>query len=180
MPKRLTLMELIVQRADPAVFEKVRLLERQCPELNGRALRAGLLVVRGAVHHRKKDPKVWRVNSESGYDHYEIHILDWDGSLRHATCDCPDYQFARQTPRRTNPAPQINGGRPKCKHIVAVAIVRAIQRDKQRASAKEGTKSEAHAAKCGLNHASDGSTPSSTAQARAEEQAVIAPELVAP
>lgn len=180
MPRELTHVELIVQRADPAVFEKVRLLERQYPQLNGRALRAGLLVVRGAVHHRRKYPKVWRVQSESGYDHYVIHILDWDGSLRHATCDCPDYQFARQTPRRRNPAPQINGGRPKCKHIVAVAIVRAIQRDKKRASVKEGAKSEAHAAKCGFNHASDGSTPSPAAQARTEEQATMAPEMVAP
>ena len=180
MPKRLTPMELIVQRADPAVFEKVRLLERLYPQLNGRALRAGLLVVRGAVHHRTKDPKVWRVNSESGYDHYEIHILDWDGSLRHATCDCPDYQFARHTPRRTNPAPQLNGGGPKCKHLCAVAIVRAIEKDKKRTSVKEGTKAEAQAAKCGFNQSSHGSTPSPAAQPRTEEQAIVAPEMVAP
>ncbi len=180
MPNRLTLMERIVQRADPAVLEKVRLLERQYPQLNGRALRAGLLVVRGAIHHRKKDPKIWRVNSESGYDHYEIHILDWDGSLRHATCDCPDYQFARQTPRRTNPAPQINGGGPKCKHLCAVAIVCAIQKDKERASAKEGTKSEAQAAKGGRNQPSHDSTRSPSEQARIEELAIMAPEMVAP
>jgi hypothetical protein len=68
--------------------------------------------------------------------------LDAEGTLKRGTCTCPDYFNGLQNSGRG--APRIEGN-PKCKHILAVVILRAIEAD-EKASAQGRTETEANGA----------------------------------
>lgn len=142
----LTPNERVLQLANPAIYEKVEQLEQSYPQLNGRALRAGYLAASGAVQPAPGFPEcVYHVSSAKGANGndglgYYIVELDANGRLKQGTCTCPDY-FKGVRGLKYG-APKIQGN-PKCKHIIALAILRAIEKDKKEASVKVSAPTEA-------------------------------------
>ena len=176
MTDHLKPIEHVLHRADLAIFEKVKLLERAYPQLNGRALRGGILAAGNAVKPAPEDDQTFHVISSQGVKGneglgYYIVQLDTNGALRLATCTCPDY-FNGIKGRRHG-APRVNGN-PKCKHVIAVSILRAIEKDKEKASTEEGTTAEAAPSVIGGPQGpSNGSTRRPTAQPEQYESASV-------
>ena len=132
MTDHLKPIEHVLHRADPAIFDKVKLLERVYPQLNGRALRGGILAAGNAVKPAPEDDQTFHVTSSQGVKGneslgYYIVQLDANGALHLATCTCPDYFNGIKG--RMHGAPSVNGN-PKCKHVIAVSILRSIEKGK--------------------------------------------------
>ena len=138
MSEHLTPKERVLQIAAPQVFAKVQNLHAQFPELNGRALQAGFLAVGGAVHSTPGMPDTYHVTSSrgtgnDGHPDFYVVQLDAHATLQRGTCTCPDYLNGIRGLRRG--APSRYGG-PKCKHIIAVAFVRAVEREQEAADSE--------------------------------------------
>jgi len=174
MTDHLKPIEYVLHRADPAIFDKVKLLERAYPQLNGRALRGGILAAGNAVKPAPDNDYTFHVTSSQGVKgnegtgHYIVE-LDANGTPNLGTCTCPDY-FNGIKGRRHG-APRVNGN-PKCKHIVAVSILRAIEKEK--ASVEEGTATEAAPSVIGRPQGHpNGNTPCPAAQPERYESASV-------
>ena len=125
MNNHLKPIEHVLRLANPAIFDKVQLLERLYPQLNGRALRGGILAAGNAVKAISEDPLSFHVTSTQGVNGndglgYYIVQLGADGAMRFATCTCPDYFKGVNSGRYG--APRVNGN-PRCKHVIAVSIL---------------------------------------------------------
>ena len=174
MTDHLKPIEHVLHRADLAIFEKVKLLERAYPQLNGRALRGGILAAGNAVKPAPEDDQTFHVISSQGVKGneslgYYIVQLDANGVLRLATCTCPDYFNGIKG--RMHGAPSVNGN-PKCKHVIAVSILRAIEKGK--ASTEEGPTAEAAPSVIGVPQGpSNGGAPRPAAQPERYESASV-------
>jgi hypothetical protein len=152
----------VLQLGDATIFEKVRRPERRYPQLNGRALRAGYLAAGGAVQLVIEGVgDTYHVTSSYGNGDPSCYIvqLDANGTLKQGTCTCPDYFNGVKGLDRG--APRIEGN-PKCKHVLAVAIVRC--RENEKASDEVEARTEAQGTTRGSVPWGDGSTDGETAQ----------------
>jgi hypothetical protein len=102
--------------ADPDVWRQVVRLEANFPELNGRALRAGIMAAAHAVKEGT-DPLNPSVESSRGSKTLYTVSLQNPKNLKGASCTCPD--FAKAGTGRGAP---ILHGVPTCKHMLAVWI----------------------------------------------------------
>jgi hypothetical protein len=119
----------VIDLADAPTADLARRLEKAIPPLNGRAERAAVLYLGGAVSQTGET--TYAVQGSNLDRTYTVELTQPD-KTHAAQCDCPDFQkgtngIAKAAPIYSAPcSPEPTT--PRCKHILAVWIHTTLQR----------------------------------------------------
>ena len=140
-------LHFLLSQANNEAWQLVVKLEDRYPQLNGRALRAGIMAAAHAVKDGT-DPLSCQVESGRGSKTMYTITMQEPNSLKAATCTCMDYKKADAV---TGLGAPIIEDTPRCKHLIAVWMSWAIWGAKTRKAPTTG-KVGAHSTKSEPSH----------------------------